>query len=318
MKNANRPVWYKYKVGEPSTRSNWTNPDCCPFDSVHHICHTADAYRMLEDGKIRSSLIWDESCLNNTRTCVAWLSPNHWSYGSLYGNVEFRYDWRSLVDGKQFYWVEAIDKYNPPAFRILITDKEEFSDLEPYPVDQGDGPLYLDRSADIWYWNGNFTGEFMIDEDLSLRDCTGIRFCGHHPSLCRKDGGSCAELGQRWDKAAVKLLSLAIGTKVIRSTSRNRKLFMENDGLQSETEGCLVDILFKARKCSCDGSVEASDKAALPLAAAILERLGREQDIAALAGLFKDGDNLEQSLRKRMANAFDLDLPEFPGTEDEE
>jgi hypothetical protein len=99
---------------------------------------------MFEDRKIRSSLIWDESKLNNTRTCVAWLSPNHWHNGSLYGNIEFDFDWKTMVEGKVFYWVEAIKKYSPPAFRILITDKDLSSSLEPYPVHDGTGPLFHD------------------------------------------------------------------------------------------------------------------------------------------------------------------------------
>jgi hypothetical protein len=113
--------------------ANWENSDCCPFEMVHHTCHVADAFRMFEGRKIRSSLIWDESRLNNTRTCVAWLSPNHWTNGSLYGNINFHFDWRDLVAGKRSYWVEAIKSYRPPAFRILITAKDPGSGLQPYP-----------------------------------------------------------------------------------------------------------------------------------------------------------------------------------------
>lgn len=104
-----------------------------PVEKASDICHVSDAFRMLEDGRIRSNLIWDERKLNNTRTCVSWLSPNHWSDGSLYGNIEFHFDWRTLIEGKNFFWVEAMP-YNPHAFRILITDKDAVSNLEPYPV----------------------------------------------------------------------------------------------------------------------------------------------------------------------------------------
>jgi hypothetical protein len=61
-----------YSVGEPSTKPNWTNQDCAPFDTVYHICHVKDAFRYLEDGTIKSSLVWDESRLRNTRACVSW------------------------------------------------------------------------------------------------------------------------------------------------------------------------------------------------------------------------------------------------------
>src|SRR4051795_10329031 len=100
MEKSKSKPWSKYRVGKPSAKKNWTSPDCQPLEEVHHTCHVLDAYRMLEDGRILSSLIWDESCLRNTRTCVAWLSPNEWWDGSLYGNVEFHFNWRRLVADK--------------------------------------------------------------------------------------------------------------------------------------------------------------------------------------------------------------------------
>jgi hypothetical protein len=270
---------------------------------------------MLEDGRIRSSLIWDESCLSNTRTCVAWLSPNHWPNGSLYGNVEFRFEWRKLVQGKKLFWVEAIEKYNPPAFRILITDKDTFQSLEPYPAEESGGPLFYDSESDAWYWNGQFTGEFMVDEDLSVEHCTGIRFCNHHTSICRKDGALCSDLGQMRDDAGVKLLGLAIGTKVVNSTSRNRLLFMEGGELEWSAEHCIKRILKDQHNCPFSGHVAAGDDAALPLATAILQRIGRHRDPCRLASLFKTAKDLEISLRKRMAKAFAISLEDFPASD---
>ena len=74
-----------------------------------------------------ASLVWDQSKLNNTRTCIAWLSPNLWVNGSFYGNIKFAFDWRELIEGKRFYRVEDI-KYAPPAYRILITKNQPVLD----------------------------------------------------------------------------------------------------------------------------------------------------------------------------------------------
>lgn len=104
-----RKEWERYKVGERSTRPNWIEPSCQPYSYVHHITHIKDAIRIVKDGVIRSSLIWDESKLNNTRTCVSWVSSNYWS-GSIYGNISFESLWEALVKGKQFFWVEAYKK----------------------------------------------------------------------------------------------------------------------------------------------------------------------------------------------------------------
>ena len=86
--------------------------------------------------RFASSLVWDESKLKNTRTCIAWLSPNLWVNGSFYGNIKFGFDWEELIDGKKFYWVEAIP-YSTPAYRILITNKQPGLDLESYDPKEG-------------------------------------------------------------------------------------------------------------------------------------------------------------------------------------
>jgi hypothetical protein len=309
--------WNKYAVGEPSKRSNWTNSDCCPLETVHHICHLNDAFRMLEDGKIRSSLIWDESRLNNTRTCVSWLSPNHWPNGSLYGNVEFHFKWRDLVEGKNFFWVEAIEKYNPTAFRILITDEDAVGDLEPYPVKDGDGPVFFDRGADKWFWNGDLTGEFMFDEDIPLRLSTSVGFCKHHPSICRKDGASCPDLDLRGDVAGERLIAKSIAHRAIRSSSRMRKLFMSGDELNDDVERCVKNLLYRISKAPTDGKIRVGDAAALPLATAILDRLSRESSLDALTELFLDSSELELAVRKRMSKTFEIAVEDFPSSADD-
>ncbi len=310
-----KPEWKRYAVGEPSKRANWTNPDCCPFESVHHICHVGDAFRMLEDGRIRSSLIWDQSRLNNTRTCVSWLSPNHWANGSFYGNIEFHFDWRDLIEKKEFFWVEAIE-YNPHAFRILITDKEQVGDLERYPVESGKGPLFFDKASDQWFWNGNFTGEFMLDEDLPLRRATKIGFCGHHPNICRKDGRACGDRDLKWNEAGAQLIAKAIGQEVLHSSSQRRRLFLDGGHLDSDSKHCVLDILHKLRKLPANGSLRSGDAAASPLVSAILDRFARGKKLDPLTNLFSDSEELELAMRKRMSNAFDIDLSNFPSTED--
>jgi hypothetical protein len=313
-----RNDWKEYAVGEPSKRANWTNPDCCPLDKVHHTCHVGDAFRMLEDGKIRSSLIWDESRLNNTRTCVSWLSPNHWSDGSLYGNIEFHFDWRELVEGKNFFWVEVIKKYRPHAFRILITDKEKLGDLEPYPVESGGGPLFFDRPSNEWYANGRFTGEFMLDEDLPLRRCTGIGFCNHHGKICRKEKSACKDLDLPSNRAGALFLSKAISQALLDKSPRRRKLFMAGDDLNRSTSQCVYDILGKLLKSPTSGNVKSGNRTALAIASAILDRFARGRKLDPLTKLFVDSKQLELAVRERMAVAFDMDVGDFPSTSDSE
>lgn len=206
--------WSKYKVGEKSTRSNWTEQSCQPFSVVRHITHVKDAIRIIEDRVIRSSLIWDESKLNNTRTCVSWVSPNNWANGSIYGNISFEYLWNDLVKGKQFYWVEDFKKYSPPAYRILISDNDYSTSklVVPYPVEDGNGPIYFD--GEKWYRNGYYTGEFLIDADLYVNTCHEIEFEKHHNRFCSKSGSDCGDLGLNKYKAGSRFLANIIGKNI--------------------------------------------------------------------------------------------------------
>lgn len=250
------------------------------------------------------------------KTLETSIQGNHWANGSLYGNIEFHFDWRDLIEDKKFFWVEAI-AYNPHAFRILITDKKQVGDLEPYPVESGKGPLFFDKAAGQWYWNGNLTGEFMLDEDLPLRRATKIGFCGHHPNICRKDASACGDRDLKWNHAGAQLIGKAIAQGVLRSSSQRRRLFLDGDRLDSYSEYCVLDNLHKLRKLPANGNLKAGEEAALPLASAILDRFARGRKLDPLTNLFADSEQLELAMRIRMSKAFGIDLSNLPSTEND-
>ncbi|MBR0780758.1 hypothetical protein [Bradyrhizobium iriomotense] len=168
------PEWEAYKIS--SSYSELTE--------VRHIVHLPVARRIIEDGKIKSGLVFDKSRLNKSRISVAWLSANDWSAGSLYGTVEFRFSWERLVKHKRIYWVEAMPNYHPAAYRYLLTYDEMTSPLvTAYDPEKDDGPL---RKIDgTWRWNREFTSEFMIADDLTIPETTGIAFVHHNQKYCR-------------------------------------------------------------------------------------------------------------------------------------
>jgi hypothetical protein len=282
-----RPGWTKYAVGEPSTRRNWTNPDCSPFDTVYHICHVKDAFRYLEDGNIKSSLVWDESRLKNTRTVVSWLSPNLWAYGSLYGNIRFDFDWRQLVKGRKFYWVEVMTSYRPPAYRILLAKDEPSVELEEYPYEDGVGPLFYDEGGSEWYCNGKYTGESMVDSDLPLSKCKGIGFELHHNSYCRKDHSRCNDLGRRGVDAGAKLIARLIAQKTLQNDTSLRDLFLDEETFNIDVDDAWKEILRSFSRAKTGGDVKHSDPAARPIALAMLDRFaaGRSRKELALCSV---------------------------------
>jgi hypothetical protein len=311
--------WAAYAVGVPSTRPDWSNLDCAPFDTVFHICHVAEAFRVFEDARIRSSLVWDESRLRNTRTCVSWVSPNHWFSGSIYGNIRFDFDWKEVVQGKSLFWVEAISRYSPPAYRILVSDTDHVeAGLKRYDPKRRDGPLFYDRAGDTWYRNGHFTGEILIDADLWLSECKRAGFVDHHPRNCRRMGSQCPDLGKKASRAGAELIARLVGHSILEpqevfldASAKRRRLHRE----AAESWAHLAESL-KVTKGS-SGTVSHRHPAAQFLAASILDRigLGRPKGTRKLCDLFSSTKELKLALTRRMVRA--LGLPSAEGLEED-
>jgi hypothetical protein len=169
------PEWTPYRIKLPAASSSRPG-DAAILDIVRHVVHVPEARRILEDGVLRAGLVYDESRLNRSRTCVTWLSANTWGPGSIYGNVEFCFAWEDVIRDRNVYWVETMTAYSPSAYRLLITDRDLDGSrhVTPYDPSSDRGPL---RERDgKWYWNPNYTSEFMVDTDLRLRRCSEFGF----------------------------------------------------------------------------------------------------------------------------------------------
>lgn len=182
--------WDLYTIDHPT--SGGFNGNEAELDDVYHIVHPQAASYILDEGRIRTGVVYDESRLNKSRTTVIWLSANLWSAGSIYGTVRFRFPWKKLIDGCQFYWVEAM-AYSPPAYRILVT-KNDYSHLGLTPYDPATHRGPLRSIGDSWYRNRNCTAEFMIDRDLELKECTSFHPEKHRENGCRIYKHGCRHL----------------------------------------------------------------------------------------------------------------------------
>jgi hypothetical protein len=83
--------------------------------------------------------------------------------------------------------------YPNPAFRFLIMDREPSTSrlVHPYDPETDRGPLRLRDGT--WYWNDQYTSEFMVDADLALRRCVEIKTITHRRDRCRLHPSSCTE-----------------------------------------------------------------------------------------------------------------------------
>lgn len=116
--------WQEFRVGKLSKKSNWTEISCQPLIKISHVSHMSHALRIFQDGIINSRLVSDKSRLNNDRVLVVWLSPNDWegNGGFRYGNVRFKFDWKKIAAGMNYYWIESMT-YGIKAPRILLSLK---------------------------------------------------------------------------------------------------------------------------------------------------------------------------------------------------
>ncbi|MBZ9703253.1 MULTISPECIES: hypothetical protein [unclassified Mesorhizobium] len=184
------PEWDEYRIAIPKDGERADNVS--ELMEVHHVVHAPAARAILEHGSIRAGIVYDESRMKQTRNVVVWLSANQWTYGSIYGSVQFTFPWLPLIAGKRFYWVEAM-RYGNPAYRILITDKDlsSLKFLTPYDPSVDRGPLRVRNGT--WYWNSRDTSEFMVDRDLDLSECIDFKGVQHKRDGCRLYGPGCSE-----------------------------------------------------------------------------------------------------------------------------
>ncbi|MCZ7645666.1 MAG: hypothetical protein M5U26_10335 [Planctomycetota bacterium] len=206
--------WSAYGIDQDSATAE-------EFKYVYHVAHLEDAIRIIEDGVIRASLVFDDSILKNTRTCVSWVSPNTWSPGSIYGNVAFAFRWKDIVKGKRIYWVEDPKTNRQQIVRLLLSEGK-FSDykLERYHAEKSRGPLVCNLDPKRWYFNAQLTNEYMVLQDLPLEKCRAINFWKHHDRYCSKEKVGCPYLGKSQKIVGARFLGLYLGGGRVNYTSR--------------------------------------------------------------------------------------------------
>jgi hypothetical protein len=274
---------------------------------VSHVTHIENALAILRDGRISARLVYDDSVLNTTRNHVVWLSPNDWSGagGSRYGNVEFRFRWSDIVGSRQAWWV-GLMPYRPPAARILITDRCPDSSLKLVPYDPtAPGPWRRRNGGDRW--NHEICLEILAERDLPLDTVTELRCVDHHDRYCCiAPNGDCPEAGLSADRAARILIAAIVARDV-----PPQGLFAHEDGSATD----LVETAWKflwglPRRSAPDpsGSIEHTAPEATSVAWAILRAFARSRnnDVAALCGLFRDRTNLREALAAVIEDHLDL------------
>lgn len=307
--------WTKFRIGKVSADENFQDNSCQILKKVYHITHIENGVKIFQDDLIRAGLIYDKSILNRERIQVNWLSPNSWYDGYRYGNIRFTYNFNELVKGKKYYWVESI-AYGVEACRILITSKDQSHlKLKEYDPQIGDGPWFYDSKSDTHYWNGEFTLEFMFEEDLEVSNFECIDFVDHHMNFCTIDHKKCPDKDKKRNEGG--------GEFIARLIARNIKIGIDLNEYLNENGSIDVSMSWKSAVetlgeaiCSIanpNGTIRFTDPEAQKLAkVAIICYAYNPLSSKVPINQFKDGDHLKSAILNFLSVQFKFqDYDEF-------
>jgi hypothetical protein len=290
--------WEKYGLNDG--KGNLSD-DAQELETVYHVVHARICRRILEDEKLRAGIIGDESILKTSRIAVVWTSANYWHNGSIYGSVRFGFKWKKLVRDRKIYWVEDRE-YRNPAYRLLITERDLSNDkrLQAYDPETDDGPLR--KIDETWYWNGRYTSEFMIDQDIPLAKVASFDFVSH--AKCR-ESQSCDEEKNGYHSTGGQVMSFILGNGI----HGLDKVLADDGDLTSEANSTLISVyralLPKGRKfdgvLSNTSSVTAAIRGALALHGS-----GQRSEAMKLTATIRDEDVFEKGLEEIVRSHFDL------------
>lgn len=301
-------AWSKFKVGTPAT--NGFNNNCRRFATISHTSHIESAFSILERGEISPHLVFDESVLNTRRILVTWLSPNDWGSNFRYGNVRFDFDFKKLIAGKRFYWVEDI-AYKIAACRILVTDTKH-DELDVYDPTTKMGPWWHDVASDEHYFNGNHCLEFMFECAISLKDIRIIDFVGHHPDFCsihRTNPGKCKERGYGANRGSAMFIARAVASGTSLESLAAHFIFEKNGRPSNALDFAFDDLRYHAfKKIVFNGGMHAMSVEATAISQAICSAISFQQTASArtLASLFCSEEEFASALAMAVSNVVQL------------
>jgi hypothetical protein len=210
------------------------------------------------------------------------------------------------------------DQLLPSAYRLLLTDRNLDSSryVMPYDPLSDRGPL-RERNG-VWYWNPNYTSEFMVDADLRLRDCIDFEFISHNRDICRQNGSACPDKKASVYLTGGRMLAFLIGNNihaidcVLKRPSTYDKARLLSDAVDTGIAGILRAL--GSSKDHFNGVIRAeASRQAIVQGALTLYGADQRNAARSLIALLKSQDVFDQALEELVNRHFgirDWTLPE--------
>ncbi len=229
------------------------------------------------------------NALYRTGYAVVWLSPNDWQYaeGNVYGCVAFDYDWKRLIDyyGDRAYGLQEVASTTPTA-RILLTNFDHGADFgQPYNPSTANVPW---RVVDGTHFiKKNCVLQIAVDTaQIGLHEFARIVFIDQKRGLK-------GEKRLHADTAARLFLCRVVGEQI-----RSVPNFAGVDPQTHQPHECMVYACrhlwyhLGLKYQGVNGPVHHEEPTALPLARALMDRLGRLPAFGYQESIFSDSDTL--------------------------
>ena len=304
MVNNEKNEWIKFRVGK---LRKWSN-DCVQLINVSHVSHINNALNIFEAEKINAGLVFDESILNNERISVVWLSPNDWTGagGFRYGNVRFNFEWKQIINNKNYYWIESI-AYGIQACRILVTSNDYSLKFKVYDPKRGDGPWWYNIDTDTHYWNGEYCLEIMIERDVFINEALTIDFVDHHPKRCNISYADCHDLGLYRARAGARFIAALINRG--NDSNINKFIKYHPNIIEEHILTSSISILWQDLDYGgFVGDIKSTDEVALPISRAVLNSYAIQnyEEMDQLCSLFKSKEDLKTSCAQLIGKSLNI------------
>lgn len=281
--------WGKYNITDENRQ---------PFREITHTSHIEPALEIIRKQHINSSRVHSIEPLKERQSSVIWLSPNDWGgVGSRYGTVSFLFDFKTLIEGKNLYFV-GILPHKITACRILVTHKDYSDIYSTYNPSQDKGPWVYEKSTDTHFFNKFICLEFMLESEentLPLNKLTSFCFIDHNSNFCSEHSENpekCDEFKKRASYGCAKLIAKSISQKIDISPIKNliKAPIFTMDNAVSEI---IVKVTDRS-KIIYTKKINPTDKLSFPLANAILQAYAEDniKCAQAISSLFHDESHL--------------------------
>ena len=212
-----------------------------------------------------------------------------------------------MIPDRKLYWVEAIE-FKRPAYRFLISSKDpsELTLVTRYDEVRDTGPIR--KFKDKVDWNGQFTAELMIDENLSLKQCRQIKFLSHHPSYCAKQKIKCSDRGCPGRKAGSIMMAAILGRRLMSA----KQLMLTGDKITGFVRRATVDLIGELRDQVQGNGFEAPEESEALLRASLLAFGYRDDNLfKQLIKVISNKTTIRDGITRIMADYFDVENDEM-------